>query len=40
MIIQYMSLDSFGQHKDKDTNNFILGLLANVTGKKKYTLSI
>lgn len=34
-----MSLDSPGQYKGKDANNFILRLLANVIGKNKYTLS-
>ena len=32
-----MSLDSPGQHEDKDDNNFVLRWLANVTGKNKYT---
>lgn len=33
-----MSLDSPGQHEDKD-NHFVLRWLANVTGKNKYTQS-
>ena len=31
-----MSLDSPGQHEDKDDNNFVLRWLANITGKNKY----